>query len=88
MDWNLWLRTVADCSFVSYLSLEWADETKPSEPAAIRLLHAGRFLEDNELLSNGTGGLGFLVDFHGLILVPLLQTGNFLPIRRHPRSYT
>ena len=85
---NVWLRTVADCSLTSYPSLEWADETKPSELAAIRLLHAGRFLEDNELLSNGTRSLGFLVDFHALILVPLSQTGNFLPIRRHPPSYT
>jgi hypothetical protein len=58
MCWNLWLRIVADCSFTSY-PLEWADETKPPDPAAIRLLHAGRFLEDNELLSNGMRGLGF-----------------------------
>lgn len=81
------VRTAADCSITSYLSLEWAEETKPPEPAAIRFLHAGRFLEDSELLSNGIRGLDFLVDFQALILAPLSQTGNFLPIRRLLRSY-
>lgn len=82
------MRTVAYYSFTSYLSLEWADETKPPEPTAIRLLHAGRFLEDSEPLSNGTRDLGFLVHFQALILALLSQTGSSTPIRLHPRSYT
>ena len=86
MCYRLQLRTIADCSFTSYLSLEWADETKPVEPGAIRLLHAGRFLEDSELLSTSTRGLGFLVDFRALILARFSQTGNLLLIPRLPRS--